>query len=284
MCPRCEGFWIGASVLELSNRRWPAGPKVWWRNELGCPDCATTGVATVMNARECAGVIIDQCAAHGVWFDRGELSRVMRDDPALNDLDKLRENLAALEPSPEVLQERRERWHAEQEERARLAEIERRRIESERVKRVAEDAAAEKQRADERQRLQAEKVAQAERLAAARQEQSRRIEEENRAAEARALEARKTVTEPSPPAAPQVVRPREDVQAETLQDFLADERARTLARLERERDAARKRIDFLEARIDSIEHELVGARRALGFAREEYVEAEKAYWAAKDEA
>ena len=37
ICPRCEGFWIANSVLELSGRQWPTGPQAWWRNEVRCP-------------------------------------------------------------------------------------------------------------------------------------------------------------------------------------------------------------------------------------------------------
>ncbi|MBA3500693.1 MAG: zf-TFIIB domain-containing protein, partial [Deltaproteobacteria bacterium] len=176
MCPRCEGFWIGNSVLELSGHQWPAGPQAWWRNAVRCPACATTGVVMVMKARTSNEVIIDQCFAHGVWLDRGELSRVMR-DPVVTDLAKLREHLAALEPSEAQLLERRERWHAEQEERARLADIERKRLESERARRAIEEAKTVQQRAEERRLANDEKVKEAARLAEARRAVERQAEE-----------------------------------------------------------------------------------------------------------
>jgi Zn-finger nucleic acid-binding protein len=258
MCPRCEGFWIGNSVLELSGNQWPAGPQAWWRNAVRCPACATTGVVTVMKARTSNEVIIDQCFAHGVWLDRGELARVMR-DPVVQELAKLREHLAALEPSEAQLLEKRERWQAEQEERARLADVERKRIESERKQRAAEAAKTEQQRAEDRRRANEEKLREVERLAEARRAAERDAEakradwqriqaeiriQEDRAAIAHAEQARKRELDAAEEAR-RIAAEREhqaelELQRERARELthaLGVERARTVA-LERERARA----------------------------------------------
>jgi Zn-finger nucleic acid-binding protein len=270
ICPRCEGFWIGTSVLELSGNQWPAGPQVWWRREVRCPMCAAQGRVTVMNARTSNDVIVDQCFAHGVWLDRGELSRVMR-DPAVKGLTKLREHLAALEPSPEELVLKRERWHGEQEERARLGAIERKRIESERVKREEESKQTEAQRVEDRRRANEEKLREAERLAEARRaEQSRgeaaRAEFERKQAAERIEADRAAIAEAE--RARQLPEPA--VPAGVIDALRADptlagirrenERRAKLARLEREMRNHERRVDYLDARIASLEHQLGEAR------------------------
>lgn len=315
MCPRCEGFWIANSVLELSGHQWPAGPQAWWRNAVRCPACATTGVVNVMKARTSNDVIIDQCFSHGVWLDRGELSRVMR-DPVVEGLAKLREHLAALEPSDAQLLERRERWHAEQEERARLAEIERKRIEAERVKRLAEAQKTDAQRAEDRRKANEDKLREAEQLAESRRATERAREErqaewqriqaqirieEDRAAIAEAERARKRETD---------VREREtareravDAEIEAARRRAADvARAEAMRLVEMERRADDKlskerahqrllatraeldqRVAYLEARVDSLRLELSTTEDKLAKARSELVVAVDALAAAKPE-
>jgi Zn-finger nucleic acid-binding protein len=83
VCPRCAGVWIAKPVLDaaVTSPHWPGGSNMWWRAELACPDCASRGrigsAAEIMNAIETHGVIVDRCDKHGMWFDAGELSRVM---------------------------------------------------------------------------------------------------------------------------------------------------------------------------------------------------------------
>jgi len=78
-CLRCEGLWIGPAALDAAfgDPRWPPGHAMWWRNSIECPECALEGKATLMTARMSSDVIVDQCADHGVWLDRGELGRLM---------------------------------------------------------------------------------------------------------------------------------------------------------------------------------------------------------------
>ncbi len=40
-----------------------------------CPSCGETMLRR--NFRESSGVIVDVCAAHGVWFDSGKLSKIL---------------------------------------------------------------------------------------------------------------------------------------------------------------------------------------------------------------
>jgi Zn-finger nucleic acid-binding protein len=270
ICPRCEGFWIGSSVLELSGNQWPTGAQVWWRREVRCPMCATQGIVTVMNARTSSNVIVDQCFAHGVWLDRGELSRVMH-DPVVKGLSKLREHLAALEPSAEELVLRRERWHGEQEERARLAAIERKRIESERVKRAEEAKQTEAQRVKDRRRLDEDKLREVEQLAATRRADEQRTKtaradlerqqadlriEQDRAAIAEAERARR-LPEPAVPAGVIDALRADPTLAGIRRE---NERRAKLARFEREMRNHERRVDYLDARIASLEHQLAEAR------------------------
>jgi Zn-finger nucleic acid-binding protein len=223
---------------------------VWWRNELRCPECATTGTVSIMNARASGDLIIDHCALHGVWLDRGELSRVML-DPAVAGLEKLRAHLAALEPTAAQLAERRERWRVERDERARLAETERKRIETERAKRAVEVAEAEQKRIDAHRA----KLAEAERLAKVRTELAQRAAAEARAEAERAAD-RAVVSQPL-----------EQPQPTILSTPPVRDNALELARLQRFRDAAEERVSWLEARIDSLQHELVSQQQALVQAR-----------------
>jgi Zn-finger nucleic acid-binding protein len=86
-CPRCGGLWISTDVFEhiCADRETQAAvivlklpppvlvnPRVRY---LKCPQCAR-----LMNRKqysEGSGVILDICAEHGLWFDRGELRRII---------------------------------------------------------------------------------------------------------------------------------------------------------------------------------------------------------------
>lgn len=233
MCPSCEGFWIGTSVLELSGNQWPAGPQAWWRNELRCPACASIGAATVMNARTSSDIIIDQCFTHGVWLDRGELARVMR-DPVVKEHTKLREHLAALAPTQDQLAERRERWRAEQDERARLADVERKRIATERAKKLAEEAQTEQQRAEANRLAHEAQLREVERLAEARRQvereaEAKRAEWERIQAEIRIEEDRAAIAEAERERQRPIVLAAEQRAADERMRAIIQERARAEA-------------------------------------------------------
>jgi Zn-finger nucleic acid-binding protein len=247
MCPRCEGMWIGNDVLE---GQWPAGPQSWWRNEVGCPACAALDMPSVMTARSSAGVIVDKCPTHGVWLDRGELSRVLR-DPVVKEVARLRARLASLEPTNPQLLERRARWKATRDERARVAQVERKRLAAVRKKRV--DAELERRAAREA----AEQAA----LEEARKRDAQRSEAERERLRQAAREAEEAQAR------------RRAAQAEQA---VKDDRTMALAALRQERDAARERLAWLESRIDSLEYELANAKSSLAGARHAVDTAERA--------
>ena len=79
----------------------PRGSNAWaerGRVYVKCPVCET-----LMNRRQYASgaqVVIDWCKHHGVWFDAGELSRVL-DFVATGGLARAQERDAAAESTPE---------------------------------------------------------------------------------------------------------------------------------------------------------------------------------------
>lgn len=120
-CPRCEGLWIAPATLDAAfgDPRWPGGNAMWWRNSIECPECTLEGKVTLMTARMSNDVIVDQCAEHGVWVDRGELGRLM--GVADDELGALRARLVATAPDLDRVVARREQWRADLEIRRRAA-------------------------------------------------------------------------------------------------------------------------------------------------------------------
>jgi Zn-finger nucleic acid-binding protein len=86
MCPRCSGTFCPSAVLERLIATAKAGiviavagqgltPKV----KVGYPRCPTCALEmSRIGVAKRSGVIVDVCAAHGVWFDRDELDRALR--------------------------------------------------------------------------------------------------------------------------------------------------------------------------------------------------------------
>jgi Zn-finger nucleic acid-binding protein len=97
-CLCCRGLWIAPPVLDAAfgNSRWPLGQPLWWRTAIACPACALEGQQTSMAARMSDDVIVDHCATHGVWLDRGELRRLTGGDD--DELATLRALLARSQP------------------------------------------------------------------------------------------------------------------------------------------------------------------------------------------
>ncbi len=120
-CPRCEGLWLATSALSeaFGSPRWPAGQAMWWRNSLECPACGFEGKQTQMAARMAEDVLVDQCAEHGLWLDRGELGRLM--GASGDELAALRDRMNVVAPALEKLGPRREQWRADLETRRRIA-------------------------------------------------------------------------------------------------------------------------------------------------------------------
>ncbi len=88
-CPRCAGLWLGRKVLghllAQARREAPpdgglhrAPPNPGARQDPAyrpCPDCGQ--LMHRLNFGRRSGVIVDSCAAHGVWFDAEELARIL---------------------------------------------------------------------------------------------------------------------------------------------------------------------------------------------------------------
>jgi Zn-finger nucleic acid-binding protein len=118
-CPECGGLWVDQEAFErltekadqqqsaqaalgrLPPPRRPLDASASKVVYLRCPDCET-----VMNRRNYAkrsGVIVDVCQAHGIWFDSGELPRVLAfvragglDESRRKDLEDLKEETARM--------------------------------------------------------------------------------------------------------------------------------------------------------------------------------------------
>lgn len=87
-CTRCGGFWIPAATLAALVRRAdefrlpPASPEAAGRpahpgpvRYRPCPVCRD--LMNRQNYARVSGVIVDECRAHGTWFDHEELNRVL---------------------------------------------------------------------------------------------------------------------------------------------------------------------------------------------------------------
>ncbi|MGO8698891.1 MAG: zf-TFIIB domain-containing protein [Limisphaerales bacterium] len=90
-CPRCEGIWTDAdtlrqicasreqqsAVLGMASHL-PSNDGVAIEKHiryLPCPICHK--LMNRVNFANCSGVIVDVCLAHGTWFDRDELRRIV---------------------------------------------------------------------------------------------------------------------------------------------------------------------------------------------------------------
>jgi Zn-finger nucleic acid-binding protein len=193
VCLRCEGVWMPRISLEkaFGTARWPDARAMWWRNSIECPECAFTGVANMMDAAMAGSVLIDRCASHGIWLDRGELGRLMGGDTANDagddDLEALRARLSGGAEDLEGLIGRREAWRADLENRRRAAGEYRSWLQDEERRRheaiEARAQAAETERllhaavvAEERQRHDQQRAAADARLEAAREHERARQE------------------------------------------------------------------------------------------------------------
>ncbi len=86
-CPRCGGQFISPEVLrtlvrryqsssmELPQRLRPNNPLSDRLTYLPCPQCGELMLRR--NFGRVSGIIVDVCAAHGTWFDVGEVPRIL---------------------------------------------------------------------------------------------------------------------------------------------------------------------------------------------------------------
>jgi Zn-finger nucleic acid-binding protein len=100
-CHRCGGVWVESTAFEsLVNNRdqqtrleaiavpeltidpvapsspAPAAPRRTQREYIPCPDCRQ--LMNRKNFANISGVLVDVCKPHGMWFDRGELGRIVK--------------------------------------------------------------------------------------------------------------------------------------------------------------------------------------------------------------
>lgn len=130
-CPRCAGAWLARAVVSeaFHDPKWPQGHAMWWRAELKCPTCKE-----IMQALEIEGLVIDRCALHGVWFDAGELERLMKGDG----LSELRQRVSVTREQIDQVRasyERKKKETVEEELRARVVDLEHARDEVQRLER-----------------------------------------------------------------------------------------------------------------------------------------------------
>ncbi|HDP26357.1 MAG TPA: hypothetical protein ENN34_13075 [Deltaproteobacteria bacterium] len=82
-CTQCGGVWLDSGELEylLSNgsdpdtHPTPFIPSLSSEKKKRCPVCRV--MMEKIAAGQADSIILDQCKLHGIWFDRGELIRLM---------------------------------------------------------------------------------------------------------------------------------------------------------------------------------------------------------------
>jgi len=246
-CLRCEGLWIAPGTLDAAfgNPRWPSGQALWWRNSIHCPECAFEGKETLMAARMSNDVIVDQCAVHGLWLDRGELGRLMGVDA--DELGALRARLAVIAPDLDQLVARREKWRADVEARRKAAQEYREALEDEHRRRT--------------------RITEAERARLAEAERARFAE-----AERARLAAAPSGVSPSvaPPPAPRRTPRDAAARAAARRDELATQRAQAgaeLARLVGQLAVLQDHIHRLESELGGTKQRVYDVEREIDSAR-----------------
>jgi hypothetical protein len=272
-CLRCEGLWLATVMLEkaFGDPRWPRGPSMWWRNALECPECASEGEHQTMTAVQAGDVVVDRCAAHGLWLDRTELFRLMggRDADAAGmspDLAALRAQLEVPDVDLEQLARRRDAWRNDAGQRRKAAQEYRAWLEAEQRRRL-EVAAALEQAERERRRGRVEELEQAERERAEQEARAREEREREEHAKKRdEAEHHRELTRREAERA----RKREEAEREQRREKARRERERAIQLLGDARQAASAEVGRAEAQIITLrerlraaEAELVGARGRL---------------------
>jgi len=90
-CPACEGLWVDTASLEqICADREKQATILGWTGQgsaaesgaiekniryLPCPDCQK--LMNRVNFAHYSNVVVDVCKAHGTWFDRDELRRII---------------------------------------------------------------------------------------------------------------------------------------------------------------------------------------------------------------
>lgn len=119
-CPECEGLWVGTETVERLYKDRENAPSIQSMTTankdnvqgtgtgvvrpegyIKCPDCSKMMNRT--NFGRFSGVIIDNCKAHGTWFDADELRRIIEfihagglDKQAAREREELKDELKRL--------------------------------------------------------------------------------------------------------------------------------------------------------------------------------------------
>lgn len=138
-CARCKGIFITPPTagLAFDDPAWPQDTStMWWKSSLECPVCASAGASTVMAAQTFEGTQIDRCAAHGLWLDAGELSRLTRTTG--DELAFLRTKIRGEGADGNELDTKREQLRRDVEARRKIAEQQEASRAAERAKQIEE--------------------------------------------------------------------------------------------------------------------------------------------------
>ena len=81
-CPGCRGVWLDAGELGILLERdgnealllSAPGTVRWKEKKRACPICSRGMEKVLMTGSD---VLLDECPAHGLWFDGGELSKIL---------------------------------------------------------------------------------------------------------------------------------------------------------------------------------------------------------------
>ena len=85
VCPWCHGLWFDAGELALLSEKLGRSLRVsegsleraeTSEKPLGCPRCDRAMDKVTLGASP--KMVLDRCAAHGLWFDQGELGALVR--------------------------------------------------------------------------------------------------------------------------------------------------------------------------------------------------------------
>ena len=122
MCAHCGGIWMAqpAITTAFQDPTWPHGVSMWWRREIVCPVCAAQGTDETMASVYVDDLLLDRCNDHGLWFDRGELARLVGGTPG-KELEHLK-SLLETAKTPDWVARREAERIALVEESARIAE------------------------------------------------------------------------------------------------------------------------------------------------------------------
>jgi Zn-finger nucleic acid-binding protein len=251
-CSRCKGILITPPTagLAFDDPAWPKDTSaMWWKSSLACPVCASAGASTVMAAHTFEGTQIDRCAAHGLWLDAGELSRLTRTTG--DELAFLRTKIRGEGADGNELDTKREQLRRDVEARRRIAEQQEASRAAERAKQIEE--------ADRRHEAERRATEEQKRLAAAWAAPRAPSGPLFDPTEPRLLTVEPPNVEPPKPASPRVEAPKVVGVSEAQQPRPYAPQLTSREQLEREIWLGERRTELVRA-IGTLEDELIETR------------------------